>query len=179
MSLRTPTNQWRVHSSGTVNGSHKLVSTVHNIRFHFKTLRGKTNTIAISSRNQGTNIRQEQQSNQVCFRHSHTLITSNTDCHRTWTCDITGCTSNAQFTRLADLQRHQSTVHGMGTPEFPCTVPRCSRVGDKGFTRRDHLIEHLRSFHQLDIPKRKPGERSAFPFGWPEGYQSASGSKSR
>ncbi|KAI8930859.1 hypothetical protein NX059_011876 [Plenodomus lindquistii] len=88
---------------------------------------------------------------------------------RTWTCDIASCTSTAQFTRLADLQRHQSTVHGMGTPEYPCTVPRCNRVADKGFTRRDHLVEHLRNYHHMNIPKRRPGERSAFPFGWPEG----------
>ncbi|KAF2832619.1 hypothetical protein CC86DRAFT_313803 [Ophiobolus disseminans] len=91
---------------------------------------------------------------------------------KTWTCDIQSCTSSANFTRLADLQRHQSTVHGVGTPEFPCTVPRCNRVADKGFTRRDHLVEHLRNFHHIDIPKRRPGERSAFPFGWPEGFQS-------
>ncbi|KAF2008063.1 hypothetical protein P154DRAFT_15071 [Amniculicola lignicola CBS 123094] len=80
---------------------------------------------------------------------------------RTWQCEIAGCSSTANFTRLADLQRHQSTVHGIGTPEFPCTQPRCSRVGDKGFTRKDHLVEHLRNFHHLNIPKRQPGERSA------------------
>ncbi|KAF2186317.1 hypothetical protein K469DRAFT_149641 [Zopfia rhizophila CBS 207.26] len=80
---------------------------------------------------------------------------------RTWTCELPNCPSSAQFTRLADLQRHHSTVHGVGIPEFPCTVPRCTRVGTKGFTRRDHLTEHLRNFHHIDIPKRKPGERSA------------------
>ncbi|OAL45602.1 hypothetical protein IQ07DRAFT_213518 [Pyrenochaeta sp. DS3sAY3a] len=90
---------------------------------------------------------------------------------RTWTCDIASCTSSANFTRLADLQRHQSTVHSITTPEYPCTVPRCNRIADKGFTRRDHLIEHLRNFHHIDIPKRRPGERSAFPFGYPEGFQ--------
>ncbi|KAE8838465.1 hypothetical protein PTNB73_03519 [Pyrenophora teres f. teres] len=102
--------------------------------------------------------------------------TRSTSRTKTWSCDIHGCTSSANFTRLADLQRHQSTVHGMGTPEFPCSVPRCNRVGDKGFTRRDHLVEHLRNFHHIDIPKRRPGERSAFPFGWPEGGGGASGS---
>ncbi|KAJ4399909.1 hypothetical protein N0V91_009077 [Didymella pomorum] len=66
-------------------------------------------------------------------------------------------------------ERHQATVHGMGSPEFPCTIPHCSRVGNKGFTRKDHLMEHLRNFHKIDVPKRKAGERSAFPFGWPEG----------
>ncbi|PSN72261.1 hypothetical protein BS50DRAFT_630325 [Corynespora cassiicola Philippines] len=86
---------------------------------------------------------------------------------KTWTCDLPNCTSTANFTRLADLQRHQSTVHGVGTPDFPCTVPKCTRVGDKGFTRRDHLVEHLRNFHHLDIPKRRPGERSANPLGLP------------
>ena len=30
-------------------------------------------------------------------------------------------------------------------------------------------MEHLRNFHKVDVPKRKAGERSAFPFGWPEG----------
>ncbi|KAF2737463.1 hypothetical protein EJ04DRAFT_510329 [Polyplosphaeria fusca] len=62
----------------------------------------------------------------------------------------------------------------MGTPDFPCTVPRCTRVGDKGFTRRDHLIEHLRNFHNLDIPKRRPGERSANPLGLPHFQHSES-----
>ncbi|RAR11188.1 C2H2 zinc finger domain-containing protein [Stemphylium lycopersici] len=89
--------------------------------------------------------------------------------NRTWTCDIPTCTSSAHFTRLADLQRHQSTVHAVRAPDFPCHVARCNRVGEKGFTRRDHLVEHLRNFHHIDIPKRRPGERSAFPFGWPEG----------
>ncbi|KAF2249731.1 hypothetical protein BU26DRAFT_550094 [Trematosphaeria pertusa] len=89
---------------------------------------------------------------------------------RTWRCDLPNCTSSANFTRLADLQRHQSTVHGVGTPDFPCTVKDCTRVGDKGFTRRDHLVEHLRNFHHIDIPKRRPGERSAHPLGLPN-YQ--------
>ncbi|KAF2805037.1 uncharacterized protein BDZ99DRAFT_396574, partial [Mytilinidion resinicola] len=44
---------------------------------------------------------------------------------------------------------------------FPCTVHRCSRVGPRGFSRRDHLTEHLRSYHQQNIPKRAPGQRSA------------------
>ncbi|KAF2267145.1 hypothetical protein CC78DRAFT_91801 [Lojkania enalia] len=84
---------------------------------------------------------------------------------RTWTCDYPNCTSTANFTRLADLQRHQSTVHASGPPGYPCYVPRCSRVGDKGFTRRDHLVEHLRNFHHLNIDKRKQGERTAYPTG--------------
>ncbi|KAF2634237.1 hypothetical protein P280DRAFT_474782 [Massarina eburnea CBS 473.64] len=89
---------------------------------------------------------------------------------KTWRCDLPNCTSTANFTRLADLQRHQSTVHGVGTPDYPCSVKDCSRIGDKGFTRRDHLVEHLRNFHHIDIPKRRAGERSAYPLGLPH-YQ--------
>ncbi|KAF2020187.1 hypothetical protein BU24DRAFT_459794 [Aaosphaeria arxii CBS 175.79] len=85
---------------------------------------------------------------------------------RTFPCTVPNCTSTANFTRLADLQRHQSTVHNKNTtPEYPCEVKGCTRIGDKGFTRRDHLVEHLRNFHHIDIPKRKPGERSANPLG--------------
>jgi hypothetical protein len=85
--------------------------------------------------------------------------------YRTWKCELPNCSSTANFTRLADFQRHQSTVHEVGTPRYPCTFQDCTRVGDKGFTRRDHLVEHLRNFHHIDIPKRRPGERSAYPFG--------------
>ncbi|OCK95557.1 uncharacterized protein K441DRAFT_658255 [Cenococcum geophilum 1.58] len=75
-----------------------------------------------------------------------------------FTCDNEDCT--ASFSRLADLQRHQSIVH---TKEklFPCSVNNCSRVKDRGFSRRDHLTEHLRSYHAIPIPKRKPGQRAA------------------
>ncbi|KAF1951597.1 hypothetical protein CC80DRAFT_508780 [Byssothecium circinans] len=99
-----------------------------------------------------------------------TYLAPTQDVSRTWRCDLPNCTSTANFTRHADLQRHQSTVHGVGTPDFPCTVRDCSRVGDKGFTRRDHLVEHLRNFHHIDIPKRRAGERSAYPLGLPK-YQ--------
>jgi hypothetical protein len=85
--------------------------------------------------------------------------------YRAWKCELTNCSSTANFTRLADLQRHQSTVHRVGTPGSPCTVQGCTRVGNKGFTRRDHLVEHLRNFHHIDVPKRRSGERSAYPLG--------------
>lgn len=56
------------------------------------------------------------------------------------------------FTRFADLKRHQSSVH---YPIFRnCPVEHCSRKGSNGFPRQDHLVEHLRSYHHLDVPKR-------------------------
>jgi hypothetical protein len=79
--------------------------------------------------------------------------------NRTWACDISDCTSVAVFTRLADLQRHKATCHNSDPPEFLCTVEDCTVQ----FNRRDHLITHLRTHHNIDTPKRKPGERSANP----------------
>lgn len=35
-----------------------------------------------------------------------------------------------------------------------CPVGNCVRKGSIGFPRRDHLMEHLRTFHNHDIPKR-------------------------
>ncbi|KAL2014847.1 hypothetical protein VTN00DRAFT_2372 [Thermoascus crustaceus] len=56
------------------------------------------------------------------------------------------------FTRLADLRRHSSSVH---YPVFQnCPVPNCSRKGTNGFPRKDHLIEHMRSYHHKNIAKR-------------------------
>ncbi|KAI9368561.1 hypothetical protein BJX61DRAFT_211464 [Aspergillus egyptiacus] len=61
------------------------------------------------------------------------------------------------FTRPADLKRHQSTVH---YPVFQnCPVPDCSRKDNNGFPRRDHLVEHLRSYHHMDVPKRRATKR--------------------
>ncbi|KAL2868625.1 C2H2-type zinc finger protein [Aspergillus lucknowensis] len=61
------------------------------------------------------------------------------------------------FTRPADLKRHQSTVH---YPVFQnCPVADCSRKDNNGFPRRDHLVEHLRSYHHMDVPKRRAAKR--------------------
>jgi len=146
-------------------------------RTHRKSLQGASRYI--KSSDVETNIKTGAVLVLVLIRSNRLSPISSTDPltyppHRTWTCDIASCTSSANFTRIADLQRHQSTVHGVGTPGYPCNVPRCKRVGAKGFTRRDHLFEHLRSFHHIDIPKRRPGERTVFPFGWPDEFTGGS-----
>lgn len=71
-----------------------------------------------------------------------------------------GCDScGKSFTRFADLKRHQTSVH---FPVFRnCPVEHCSRKGNNGFPRQDHLVEHLRSYHHLDVPKRRALKRSA------------------
>lgn len=32
-------------------------------------------------------------------------------------------------------------------------MPNCHRVGDRGFKRKDNLLQHRRLLHQEDIPK--------------------------
>ncbi|PKX98116.1 C2H2-type zinc finger protein [Aspergillus novofumigatus IBT 16806] len=61
------------------------------------------------------------------------------------------------FTRSADLKRHQTSVH---YPVYQdCPVEHCPRKDRNGFPRRDHLMEHLRSSHHMDLPKRRMTKR--------------------
>ncbi|KAI9651625.1 MAG: hypothetical protein M1829_002583 [Trizodia sp. TS-e1964] len=61
-------------------------------------------------------------------------------------CLVGGCDSAGRFRRKADLIRHYKTVH-FHPDLIPCPRRRCSRKGDSGFKRQDHLMEHLRNFH--------------------------------
>lgn len=66
-------------------------------------------------------------------------------------CLVPDCDTKANFKRLADLERHMKTVH---FPEpIDCPHGWCGRVGEHGFTRKDHLTDHLREVHMQDIPK--------------------------
>ncbi|KAF1987562.1 hypothetical protein K402DRAFT_315518, partial [Aulographum hederae CBS 113979] len=66
----------------------------------------------------------------------------------------------ATFSRKADCQRHYDCVHNeQELTLHPCGVKRCARKGDRGFKRKDHLKEHMRSFHSMDVSKRKPARR--------------------
>ncbi|KAG2417256.1 hypothetical protein HFD88_008475 [Aspergillus terreus] len=63
------------------------------------------------------------------------------------------CACGKAFTRPADLKRHETTVH---RPVYQdCPVEECLRKDSNGFPRRDHLIEHLRSYHHWNVPKRR------------------------
>ncbi|KAL4895543.1 hypothetical protein BDV59DRAFT_156350 [Aspergillus ambiguus] len=69
------------------------------------------------------------------------------------------CACGKAFTRPADLKRHESTVH---RPVYQdCPVEECLRKDSNGFPRRDHLIEHLRSYHHWNVPKRRVVKRGA------------------
>ncbi|KAK3060324.1 hypothetical protein LTS18_008798, partial [Coniosporium uncinatum] len=75
---------------------------------------------------------------------------------KSWCCPESGC--SRVFKRKADCQRHVDCVHRADRLRLhPCTVRRCSRGGDNGFKRKDHLTEHMRNFHHQQIPKRNTG----------------------
>jgi hypothetical protein len=64
-------------------------------------------------------------------------------------------TCHKAFHRKADLQRHEQCVHDKDKQErIDCPFKKCSRKAEQGFLRKDHLTEHLRHFHNKDIPKR-------------------------
>lgn len=69
-----------------------------------------------------------------------------------------------QFARSYDLDRHMQTHFPGANIKYDCPQAKagsfCRRVGDKGFTRKDHLIEHLRKVHLLDFPKTARGTRN-------------------
>ncbi|MCJ1338921.1 hypothetical protein MMC09_004210 [Bachmanniomyces sp. S44760] len=70
---------------------------------------------------------------------------------KSFVCLTPNCTSKAVFTRAADLDRHMQTVH-IAT-KMDCPHQWCGRQGQHGFTRKDHLRDHLRQVHMKDLPK--------------------------
>ncbi|PGG97331.1 hypothetical protein AJ80_09719 [Polytolypa hystricis UAMH7299] len=75
-----------------------------------------------------------------------------------YVCMMSGCSSS--FSRSADLNRHYTTVHFPDPTRLDCPKPRCTRKGNEGFTRQDHLNEHLRQYHGDNIPKRTSSKSS-------------------
>ncbi|KAH8703228.1 hypothetical protein BGW36DRAFT_368997 [Talaromyces proteolyticus] len=75
---------------------------------------------------------------------------------RNFTCEDCG----SSFTRFADVRRHRSSVHNPVLRD--CPEEGCSRKGSMGFPRMDHMVEHLRSYHHHNIPKRpfNPSKRA-------------------
>ncbi|KAL8877743.1 MAG: hypothetical protein Q9198_004297 [Flavoplaca austrocitrina] len=76
-------------------------------------------------------------------------------------CSYPGCPRS--FARPYDLDRHMR-VH-LPPDKYDCPQGLreggfCNRVGENGFSRRDHLNEHLRKVHMLDLPKSARGTRS-------------------
>ena len=59
------------------------------------------------------------------------------------------------YSRKADLKRHVESTHEKKF--LDCPFQRCERRGENGFTRKDHLTEHLRGYHREAMPKREHG----------------------
>ncbi|EXJ89845.1 hypothetical protein A1O3_02912 [Capronia epimyces CBS 606.96] len=68
---------------------------------------------------------------------------------------------NKSFSRQADLNRHIKSVHEI--TYIDCTVKTCNRKGTNGFTRMDHMKEHLRGYHMIHVDKRKSHDKHAHP----------------
>ncbi|KAI0164472.1 hypothetical protein GGR52DRAFT_125098 [Hypoxylon sp. FL1284] len=65
------------------------------------------------------------------------------------------------FRRKADLERHYLHKHrdaSQKTP-FPCDWKRCQRSREP-FYRLDHLREHMRDYHNEDLPRRGPNKEN-------------------
>jgi hypothetical protein len=60
--------------------------------------------------------------------------------------------ANRLFRRKADVTRHLKSTHNK--TYLNCPKCKCHRKDFNGFTRQDHLVEHLRQYHQENIPKR-------------------------
>lgn len=55
------------------------------------------------------------------------------------------------YGRLSDLKRH-AAKHRTGHREFSCPATWCRYRGDKGFTRKDKMKEHVKNMHpEIDI----------------------------
>ncbi|KMW67239.1 hypothetical protein, variant [Blastomyces dermatitidis ER-3] len=76
-----------------------------------------------------------------------------------YVCMFPRCESS--FSRSADLSRHYPTVHFPDSVRLDCPKPRCSRKGEQGFTRQDHLNEHLRQYHKEPVTKRRSSKSSS------------------
>ncbi|KAI5838471.1 hypothetical protein DFP73DRAFT_264711 [Morchella snyderi] len=60
----------------------------------------------------------------------------------------------AVFRNARGFYRHYRTVHIRATDQkIDCTIDGCRRTGEEGFTRKDNLIQHMRSVHGEEIPK--------------------------
>ncbi|EEH16946.1 hypothetical protein PABG_07033 [Paracoccidioides brasiliensis Pb03] len=78
-----------------------------------------------------------------------------------YVCMYPRCESS--FSRSADLSRHYPTVHFPDSVRLNCPKPKCSRKGELGFTRQDHLNEHLRQYHKEPVAKRRSSKSSQGP----------------
>ncbi|KAF2817265.1 uncharacterized protein BDZ99DRAFT_12180 [Mytilinidion resinicola] len=66
--------------------------------------------------------------------------------HAAFACDAEDCL--ATFTRFDTYERHKN-LHEDDGERFPCFYCRKHR-GANGFKRKDHLMQHLRNYHNME-----------------------------
>ncbi|KAH0614324.1 uncharacterized protein H6S33_006210 [Morchella sextelata] len=75
----------------------------------------------------------------------------------------------AIFKKARQFDRHYRTVHIRAADQkLDCTIEGCRRTGEEGFSRKDNLIQHMRSVHGEEIPKnlvRFNGTRAGIMWG--------------
>ncbi|KAI4261663.1 MAG: hypothetical protein L6R42_003141 [Xanthoria sp. 1 TBL-2021] len=67
-----------------------------------------------------------------------------------YACLHPGC--SCRFARSSDLDQHTRSHVPVFLNKLDCPSGFCGRIGDRGFTRQDHLNEHLRKVHLADLP---------------------------
>ncbi|OTB13450.1 hypothetical protein K445DRAFT_319998, partial [Daldinia sp. EC12] len=64
------------------------------------------------------------------------------------------CICGIRFSRLDAFKRH-AKAQSTNMPPYPCGY--CQRhQGAKGFHRLDHLVQHLKGFHKIDVEDKLP-----------------------
>jgi len=85
----------------------------------------------------------DQKNSQSSSPSSSTMNEHNPPILRPFACDVHGCTRS--YKRVHELRRHKKTHSGV--KPYVCGYLRCVRSGHNGFTRKDHLMQHLRQVH--------------------------------
>lgn len=77
--------------------------------------------------------------------------------YQTCTTEINGEKCLKTFKGYERFKRHYQTVHiGQARrAKLSCSHEGCHRVGDKGFTRKDNLTDHMRKVHGTNIAKNR------------------------
>ena len=65
---------------------------------------------------------------------------------KSFICNFSNCARAYRY--KGDLQRHQRTHSQALMRAFQCPFAPCTAVGIKGFARKDHLMQHLRTVHR-------------------------------
>ena len=76
-----------------------------------------------------------------------------------------GCECGSLFSRLDVLNRHLESFSSED-PKYPCTYCKLHR-GSNGFRRLDHLKQHIRNYHHLEMDDERTGAESRLKYAFP------------